>query len=122
MTIMNSSAIVFQAFKRTWKEVCSSANTIFLVPHGKKYLVRPVRFSGPCKAALTLQISGTIIAPGDPKIWEGLNRRQWLRFVRINDLTVMGGGTVYGNGAQWWAQSCKINKTNVNIGDLNYPH
>ncbi|GLJ46470.1 hypothetical protein SUGI_0979380 [Cryptomeria japonica] len=101
-----------KAFKKTWKEVCSSAYTVFLVPHGKKYLVKPVRFSGPCKSALTLQVSGTIIAPGDPKVWEGLNRRQWLRFKGINDLTVTGGGTFYGSGDQWWAQSCKINKTN----------
>ncbi|KAH9328118.1 hypothetical protein KI387_000226, partial [Taxus chinensis] len=102
-----------KAFKNAWEKACSSAPTVLLVPHGKKYLIKPVRFSGPCKSALILQVSGTIIAPGDPNVWEGLNRRQWLRFKGINHLTVKGGGTFYGSGDQWWAQSCKINKTNL---------
>lgn len=56
---------------------------------------------------------GTIIAPADPRVWDGLNRRQWLRFKEVDDLTVEGGGTFYGSGEQWWAESCKIKKTNV---------
>lgn len=101
-----------KAFNNAWSKACSSAPAVFLVPHGKRYLVKPIKFSGPCKSALTMQVSGTIIAPADPRVWDGLNRRQWLRFKEVDDLTVEGGGTFYGSGQQWWAESCKINKTN----------
>lgn len=101
-----------KAFKNAWRKACSSARAVFIVPHGKRYLVKPIKFSGPCKSAVTMQVSGTIIAPADPRVWDGLNRRQWLRFKEVDDLTVEGGGTFYGSGEQWWAESCKIKKTN----------
>lgn len=101
-----------KAFNDAWNKACSSAPAVLLVPHGKRYLVKPIRFSGPCKSALTMQVFGTIVAPADPRVWHGLNRRQWLRFKEVDDLTVQGGGTFYGSGEQWWAQSCKIKKTN----------
>ncbi|XP_024524300.1 polygalacturonase QRT2-like [Selaginella moellendorffii] len=36
----------------------------------------------------------------------------WLEFVGVTDFTLIGG-TYNGNGADWWAQSCKRNKTQV---------
>lgn len=59
------------------------------------------------------QISGSIVAPEDPELWDGLNPHKWLYFHGINHLTVEGGGIVNGMGHKWWAQSCKINSTNV---------
>eukprot|EP01018_Ginkgo_biloba_P018147 Gb_12008 [translate_table: standard] len=100
-----------KAFKKAWKKACSSAPSVFLVPKGRKYLVKPIKFSGPCLSSLTVQVSGTIIAPEDPHVWDGLKSTQWLRFHAVDDLTVEGGGTIYGSGEKWWAQSCKINKT-----------
>ncbi|KAJ6427322.1 hypothetical protein OIU84_022837 [Salix udensis] len=58
-----------QAFKEAWEMACS-------------YRART--------RIVTLDISGTIVAPEDPAAWKGLNRRKWLYF----------------HG------SCKINKTN----------
>eukprot|EP01018_Ginkgo_biloba_P018146 Gb_12018 [translate_table: standard] len=101
-----------QAFENAWKEACFSAPSVFLVPEGKQYLVEPINFSGPCQSPLTVQVSGTIIAPEDPSVWEETDSSLWLGFHGVNDLTVEGGGSIYGRGEKWWAQSCKINKTN----------
>lgn len=101
-----------QAFMTAWNEACSSGPSILLVPRGNAYLVKPLNFSGPCQYPLTVQISGTIIAPEDPSVWEDLKSNHWLLFHGINDLTIGGGGLIYGSGEKWWASSCKINKTN----------
>ncbi|XP_010537987.1 PREDICTED: probable polygalacturonase At1g80170 isoform X2 [Tarenaya hassleriana] len=101
-----------QAFVDAWKRACSSTvKTRILVPENYTCLVRPVDFSGPCKAKLTLQVSGTIIAPKDPSAWEGLNPRKWLYFRGVNHLTVEGGGAVNGMGQEWWRRSCKVNES-----------
>lgn len=59
------------------------------------------------------QISGSIVAPEDPELWDGLNPHKWLYFHGVNHLTVEGGGRVNGMGRKWWAQSCKTNSSNV---------
>ena len=48
----------FQAFRKAWKSACSSKGGAFLeVTAEKNYLVKPVKFSGPCKADLiTVQV------------------------------------------------------------------
>lgn len=46
-----------QAFEKAWKEACSSSGAIFMVPKNKKYLVKQITFEGPCKAALTVQVT-----------------------------------------------------------------
>ncbi|CAA7025826.1 unnamed protein product [Microthlaspi erraticum] len=102
-----------QAFAEAWKRACSSkVKTRILVPQNYTSLVRPIDLSGPCKARLTLQISGRIIAPEDPDVWEGLNPRKWLYFHGVSRLTVEGGGTVNGMGQEWWRRSCKHNHSN----------
>ncbi|CAH2067994.1 unnamed protein product [Thlaspi arvense] len=102
-----------KAFADAWKTACSSkAKNRILVPENYTCLVRPIDLSGPCKARLTLQISGTIIAPGDPDAWEGLNPRKWLYFHGVSRLTVEGGGSVNGMGQEWWRRSCKHNHSN----------
>ncbi|KAJ6342511.1 hypothetical protein OIU78_010444 [Salix suchowensis] len=102
-----------QAFKEAWEMACSyRARTRIVIPAGYNFLVHPVDFGGPCKSKVTLDISGTIVAPEDPAAWKGLNRRKWLYFHGVKHLTLEGGGTVNGMGWLWWAQSCKINKTN----------
>ncbi|KAF9689952.1 hypothetical protein SADUNF_Sadunf01G0145600 [Salix dunnii] len=102
-----------QAFKEAWEMACSfRARTRIVIPAGYNFLVHPVDFGGPCKSKVTLDILGTIVAPEDPAAWKGLNRRKWLYFHGVKHLTLEGGGTVNGMGWLWWAQSCKINKTN----------
>ncbi|KAG6482072.1 hypothetical protein ZIOFF_058699 [Zingiber officinale] len=57
-------------------------------------------------------ISGTIIAPSDPEIWDGHDPRKWIYFHGVNEIVVRGGGTVNGMGHEWWSRSCKRNATN----------
>ncbi|KAJ0985689.1 hypothetical protein J5N97_004045 [Dioscorea zingiberensis] len=102
-----------KAFGDAWLFACSSPyEKIIEIPAGKVYLVKPIDFAGPCNSKLTLLIMGTIIAPSDPKIWDGLNPRKWLYFHGIQNLLITGGGTINGMGEKWWSQSCKINTTN----------
>ncbi|XP_071903266.1 probable polygalacturonase At1g80170 isoform X3 [Coffea arabica] len=44
-----------KAFQKAWKIACSlSSEAKIVVPAGKKFLVRPIDFSGPCRSGLTL--------------------------------------------------------------------
>ncbi|RVW81626.1 putative polygalacturonase [Vitis vinifera] len=101
------------AFRNAWKIACASiTKASIVIPHDKKFLVRPISFGGPCRAKVTVTISGTIIAPKDPDVWHGLNPQKWLYFHGVNHLTVRGSGIINGRGHKWWSQSCKINATN----------
>ncbi|KAG6690823.1 hypothetical protein I3842_10G031800 [Carya illinoinensis] len=100
-----------EAFKKAWKVACSSSEgfVALVVPY-KKYGLKPIRFSGPCKSVLTMQIYGTIEASEDQSDYSD-DRRHWLVIERVENLIVEGGGTIDGNGKIWWQNSCKINKT-----------
>ncbi|KAK1268858.1 putative polygalacturonase [Acorus gramineus] len=102
-----------QAFVDAWNKACSMKNAVFLVPEGGRYLVKAVRFNGPCADNLIIQISGTIVAPDEPKDWDPKLPRLWLSFSGLNGVKIQGGGTIDGSGTKWWASSCKINKTNA---------
>lgn len=97
------------AFEKAWDEACSSSGAVFLVPENKQYLLRQIRFEGPCKAAMTVQIKGTLLASDDRGDYKK-DRRHWLIFDSVEDLLVEGGGVIDGNGEIWWRNSCKVNK------------
>lgn len=101
-----------QAFADAWKEACALDFAVFLIPEGRTYLVSPLDFKGPCGSSLIVELAGTLIAPSEPHTWNKSNSNAWLHFSHMNDLTVEGGGTIDGQGQQWWAQSCKTKKTN----------
>ncbi|XP_068323778.1 polygalacturonase [Pyrus communis] len=94
-----------QAFVKAWKAACSSSGAIVLVVPQKKYLVRPIEFSGPCKSQLTVQIYGTIEASEDRSIYKDIDH--WLIFDNVQNLLVVGPGTINGSGNIWWKNSCK---------------
>ncbi|KAK6149161.1 hypothetical protein DH2020_016686 [Rehmannia glutinosa] len=99
-----------EAFEKAWTEGCSSsADVKFVVPQNKNYILKPIRFSGPCTSAITMQISGTIIASNDRSDYNK-DLRHWLIFDSVQNLVVTGGGIINGNGNIWWQNSCKINK------------
>ncbi|KAL1061113.1 hypothetical protein V6Z11_1Z042100 [Gossypium hirsutum] len=103
-----------RAFENAWNVACSSPGRIrIVIPAGYTYLVHPVELGGHCKSKITLMISGTIVAPKNPNVWDGLNPRKWLYFHEVKHLHVVGGGTINGMGQQWWARSCKRKKTNA---------
>ncbi|XVE61146.1 hypothetical protein DITRI_Ditri06bG0016600 [Diplodiscus trichospermus] len=99
-----------EAFEKAWKEACSSKAAVVLeVPKEKSYLLKPIRFSGPCNSNLTIQIHGTIEASDDMSDYKQDNRH-WLIFDSVDNLLIEGGGNINGNGKIWWQNSCKINQ------------
>lgn len=46
----------FQAFKKSWEEACSSTKGAVLVVPQNNYLLKPIRFSGPCKSSITVEV------------------------------------------------------------------
>ncbi|XP_062209169.1 polygalacturonase-like [Phragmites australis] len=103
-----------QAFLGAWREACNSSEypSMFLVPEGKTYVLMPVSFCGPCRAiSITAMIRGTLEAPYNRSVWLDHNLHEWITFEGIDRLRVQGGGTLNGNGQQWWINSCKVNKS-----------
>ncbi|XP_042426464.1 probable polygalacturonase At1g80170 [Zingiber officinale] len=101
------------AFKSAWDYACSSPIRMginFLASN--VYLINPIYIGGPCISKMIVTISGTIIAPSDPEIWDGHDPRKWIYFHGVNEIVVRGGGTVNGMGHEWWSRSCKRNATN----------
>ncbi|XP_016506354.2 polygalacturonase-2-like [Nicotiana tabacum] len=98
------------AFQKAWKAVCLSSTAVnFMVPQNKKYLLKQIQFSGPCKSFITMQISGTLLA-SDKTSDYNKDSRHWLQFDSVQNLVVEGEGVINGNGKIWWQNSCKINK------------
>ncbi|WVZ78017.1 hypothetical protein U9M48_025797 [Paspalum notatum var. saurae] len=101
-----------EAFSDAWKSACSLDNAVFLVPAGRRYKVGAIQFVGPCKERMIIQIQGTIVAPEEPSAWNPGSPRLWLLFSRLAGARIQGGGVIDGSGSKWWANSCKINKSN----------
>ncbi|XP_059633710.1 probable polygalacturonase At1g80170 [Cornus florida] len=101
-----------QAFTSAWKQACTTPNSVFMVPMGRRYVVNATRFRGPCADKLVIQIEGTIVAPAEPKSWDPKNPRIWLDFSNLTKVVFQGGGVIDGSGSKWWAASCKTNKSN----------
>lgn len=99
-----------EAFKKAWERACSSSKGgVLVVPKSSNYHLKPIRFSGPCKSSITVQIYGTLQASSDRSNYDQ-DRKHWLVFDSVENLSVQGGGTIDGNGNIWWQNSCKINK------------
>ncbi|KAI3455343.1 hypothetical protein Pfo_012006 [Paulownia fortunei] len=96
-----------------WKVACSlSSRAKIVIPAGNLYLIRPTNFAGPCQSKVTLRVSGIIVAPQDPEVWDGLDVHKWLYFHGVKHLKIEGGGMIDGMGKKWWARSCKTNDSN----------
>ncbi|KAA8517061.1 hypothetical protein F0562_017121 [Nyssa sinensis] len=85
-----------KAFRKAWKAACSNMGTVFVVPQNRNYLLKP--------------INGTLEASDDRSAYKK-DRRHWLVFDDVENLTVEGDGIINGNGKIWWQNSCKINKS-----------
>ncbi|KAI3970493.1 hypothetical protein MKX01_024140 [Papaver californicum] len=101
-----------QAFLTAWNRACTTHQSVFLVPKGRSYLLRPARFVGPCVDKLIIQINGTIVAPDEPSDRNQKSPNNWLVFSKLNKTIIRGGGVIDGSGSKWWAASCKKNKEN----------
>ncbi|KAK9108102.1 hypothetical protein Syun_024113 [Stephania yunnanensis] len=101
-----------KAFLSAWDKACSETKSVFLVPEGRRYLVKPTKFKGPCASKLIVQIDGTIVAPDEPNDWDPENPRIWLEFSKLKGISFRGEGIIDGSGDKWWESSCKRNKSN----------
>ncbi|KAI3803454.1 hypothetical protein L1987_31606 [Smallanthus sonchifolius] len=102
-----------KVFTDVWDMACSSkVESIIIIPDGSYCLVKPISLGGPCLSKVTLMISGSIVAPSNPDVWDGKDTHKWLYFHSVDHLTVEGGGTIDGMGQEWWATSCKTDPKN----------
>ncbi|CAM6110363.1 unnamed protein product [Calypogeia fissa] len=97
-----------QAFQKAWAAACAAAGGYVYVPAGN-FQVHPVIFNGPCNPSMAFKVDGKVVAPQDPSIWNNFGR-YWLKFNTVS-MTLEGQGTIDGQGQQWWAQSCKTDKS-----------
>ncbi|XP_027102910.2 polygalacturonase QRT2-like [Coffea arabica] len=104
-----------KAFTQAWKKACSTPNSIFLVPARKVYHLKPITFEGPCQSGITMRIGGTIRASTLMSDYEQ-DRRIWIKFEKLRDFSVEGGGVISGNGQIWWPKSCKVDKKQPCLG------
>ncbi|KAJ0007504.1 hypothetical protein Pint_30095 [Pistacia integerrima] len=101
-----------QAFLRAWTAVCGANKTapLLLIPAGRTFLLKPVKFQGPCtSSAINFKILGNIMAP-DMRAWKGNDRQNWLVFENISWLKIDGNGQIDGRGASWWQQESEPEK------------
>ncbi|KAJ0014667.1 hypothetical protein Pint_21458 [Pistacia integerrima] len=92
-------ADVNQALTRSWNKACASTiPSKVLIPKGI-FLLSPVTFEGPCKAAIEVEVQGTLKALTDSKMTKD---GSWVTFQRIEHFTLSGGGTFDGQGASAW--------------------
>uniref|UniRef100_A0A0E0CXA0 Polygalacturonase n=1 Tax=Oryza meridionalis TaxID=40149 RepID=A0A0E0CXA0_9ORYZ len=64
-----------------------------------------------CRNAAPVQIRGTLEAPSNRSVWLDRDLQEWITFDNIDHLRVLGGGTLNGNGHQWWINSCKTDRS-----------
>ncbi|XP_022969159.1 exopolygalacturonase isoform X2 [Cucurbita maxima] len=107
------------AFTETWRMACASAGVVtFLIPKGT-YLVGPVKFSGPCKnvSSLMVKMKGYLKASTDlSKYGSGAG---WIEFRWMEGLTLTGGGTFDGRGAEAWPFNNCLDDHNCNLLPTN---
>ncbi|KAH7840718.1 hypothetical protein Vadar_020629 [Vaccinium darrowii] len=106
-----------QAFVTAWEATCGAigGSPIMLIPGGKTFLLKPLAFQGPCKSSqIQIQISGTLMAPGNPKGWSNCQSNTWLYFSGVDGLNIYGNGQINGQGSCWWrGSSYRISKDNL---------
>ncbi|KAL5781048.1 hypothetical protein ACOSP7_006077 [Xanthoceras sorbifolium] len=91
-----------QPFLQAWTSACKSPSpaTVY-IPRGR-FLIKPIKFYGPCRSKIIFQIDGTIVAP--PSYDSMGSSEFWILFYKVNRLNVHGG-TFDATGAAYW--SCK---------------
>lgn len=55
------------------------------------------------------------MAPSSPSIWSGQDASLWLAFKNVRGLNVEGSGIIFGQGKEWWDQSCRYHPQLVYI-------
>ena len=85
---------VDQALQDAWTSACRATGsaTVF-IPKGD-YLIGPLNFSGPCKAAITIQLDGTLLGSNDLAKYKA----SWIEVSHVENIVISGSGTLDGQG------------------------
>ncbi|CAN6453296.1 unnamed protein product [Victoria cruziana] len=116
-----------KAFNDAWAAACADSGSPTLSIPGKKYLVGPLLFKGPCKntGPLAVNVQGTVMASTNLNLFTG---QEWVLFYMVNQLKLSGTGTFDGQGTTAWPQNqCPLKKEckilPVSVGSLGrYPY
>ncbi|KAL5573795.1 hypothetical protein UlMin_023392 [Ulmus minor] len=96
------------ALAKAWKDACASPTPSKVVIPSGIYNLKVAKFEGPCKAPIVFQLQGTLKAQTNPS---GFNEGEgWITFLRIDKLTLTGGGTFDGQGKNTWGKQCSSTK------------
>ncbi|KAK4799189.1 hypothetical protein SAY86_024554 [Trapa natans] len=92
-----------QAMMSTWKKACASTSpSKIIIPKGTFALTK-VKFQGPCKSHVEIQLQGTLKAPAHITT----KSEGWVTFEHIDKFTLGGSGTFDGQGkAAWKLNDC----------------
>ncbi|KAJ8755271.1 hypothetical protein K2173_019069 [Erythroxylum novogranatense] len=101
-----------KAFLEAWNQACSSRSPANIYVPAGKFLLRNVRFQGPCRNnAIVIRIDGTLVAPSNYQVIGTIGN--WVMFEQVNGVT-LSGGVLHGQGAGLWA--CKASGKNCPFG------
>nr|TKS11907.1 putative polygalacturonase [Populus alba] len=99
------TACMEKAFTKAWGALCgaSGGTPTLVIPPGRAFSLKPVKFEGPCKSSsIHIQVAGNIVAPSTVAAWGGCGILFWLCFSNVNGLVLDGSGHIDGRGSQWW--------------------
>ena len=93
-----ANSVITEAVSSAFKEACASATpSKVLIPKGT-FLLGELFLEGPCKAAVEIEVQGTLNALTDKPTASG----NWVTFKGIDRFTLSGGGTFNGQGPKAW--------------------
>ncbi|KAL1535564.1 galacturonan 1,4-alpha-galacturonidase [Salvia divinorum] len=103
-----------QYFLDAWEKACAAAGGTLSVPKGN-YQLSDVEFSGPCIGKTNFVLDGTIIAPDVPTS----NIDHWIKFHRVDSLSISGNGILNGNGASYWKTKHNTTITSLKLEQVS---
>lgn len=99
--LMVAIARVDQAVQDAWTSACRAAGSAtVLIPKGE-YLVGPLNFTGPCKAAVTIQLDGNLLGSNDLAKYTA----SWIEVSHVENIVITGPGTLDGQGTGVYTKS-----------------
>ncbi|CAK7353656.1 unnamed protein product, partial [Dovyalis caffra] len=112
-----------QAFIKAWEALCgaSGGTATLVIPIGYTFLLKPVKFEGPCKSnTVHIQVAGNIVAPRTVAAWSSCGTLCWLCFYSVNGLILDGSGQIDGQGSEWWKAALYFHDcNNLQLNGLN---